>query len=281
MGLSGFKVDIAVFNPKDQTKAVMGIMLDGHRWNARNTVNDRDLLPVAVLENKMGWPLVERIKAAFETAKTIKPEAKKAPEPKEETQNEEQPQEQPENKDAIANLPQFTQAPVMPTGEQEDLDNLGSREIQAAIRSLAADITSFEGPVSATRLANFIGAAFGYTRITAKRIQSILSVGFVGHATDQEGFIYPKGIDPNAFKDFKAGEGRHPDEISLNELANIMNHICKAYQGCRKEQLIKVTSTALGISRQTTQIQTRLTLAIAQGIGTGRLVKQGEYLIAN
>ena len=68
---------------------------------------------------------------------------------------------------------------------------------------------------------------------------------------------------------------------SIPQLENLMNHICKVGQGCREEQLTKVTATALGIARLTTQIQTRLTLAIAQGIGTGRLVKQGEYLIAN
>ena len=169
----------------------------------------------------------------------------------------------------------------MPTGSQSDLDDLNNRAVQVAIRDLAADVTALEGPVSPARLASFVGAAFGYSRVTAKRAQGILSVGFVGHATDQEGFIYPRGIDPNSFSEFKVGQGRHPDEIALPELANIMNKICELGQGCREEQLTKVTGQTLGITRLTTQLQTRLNLAIALGISTGRLARQGEYLTAN
>jgi SpoU rRNA methylase family enzyme len=328
MGLSGFKVDIALYDPKDKTKAVMGILLDGPRWNSRNTVNDRDLLPVAVLENKMGWPLVERlwlpawlrdeageierIKAAFERAKTIKPNEQRISsgfaermsdmsgmrvlrdgewipmadlaKAKKEAPAEPQPAEQSDGdplSDQLAGLPRFTHSPVMPTGSQSDLDDLNNRAVQVAIRDLAADVTALEGPVSPARLASFVGAAFGYSRVTAKRAQGILSVGFVGHATDQEGFIYPRGVDPNSFSEFKVGQGRHPDEIALPELANIMNKICELGQGCREEQLTKVTAQTLGITRLTTQLQTRLNLAIALGISTGRLARQGEYLTAN
>ena len=197
-------------------------------------------------------------------------------------EEEPEPAEQPEEETIqLAGLPEFTQAPVMPTGEQADLDNLNSRAIQTSIRELAADITSFEGPVHPSRLASFVGAAFGYSRVTTKRAKDILSVGFIGHATDDEGFIYPKGVDPTTYKEFKVGNTRHPDQIALTELANLMNHICKVGQGCRKEQLLKVTAQTLGITRLTTQLQTRLTLAIALGIGSGRLTKQGDYLVAN
>ncbi len=95
----------------------------------------------------------------------------------------------------------------------------------------------------------------------------------------REGFSYPKGVDPNSYKEFKVGNTCYPDQIALSELANLMNHICKVGQGCRKEQLLKVTAQTLGITRLTTQLQTRLTLAIALGIGSGRLTKQGEYLL--
>ncbi len=181
--------------------------------------------------------------------------------------------------DQLAGLPKFTHPPVMPTGSQSDLDDLNNRAVQVATRDLAADVTSLKGPVSPARLASFVGAAFGYSRGAAKRAQGILSIGFIGHATDQEGFIYPRGIDPNNFSEFKVGEGRHPDEIALTELANIMNKICELGQGCREEQLLKVTAQTLGITRITTQLQTRLNLAIALGISTGRLARQGDYIL--
>ena len=68
--------------------------------------------------------------------------------------------------------------------------------------------------------------------------------------------------------------------MKVIQLTNPMNHTCKVGQGCHKEQLLKVSAQTLGITRLTTQLQTRLTLAIALGIGSGRLTKQGEYLTA-
>jgi SpoU rRNA methylase family enzyme len=61
VGLSGFKVDIAVYEKKTSEQAVMGILLDGASWNSRETVVDRDVLPSNVLVNKMAWPSVERV----------------------------------------------------------------------------------------------------------------------------------------------------------------------------------------------------------------------------
>jgi hypothetical protein len=61
VGLSDFKVDIAIYDPKDNTKAVLGILLDGDRWNSRETVSDRDCLSVSLLRDRMGWPAIERI----------------------------------------------------------------------------------------------------------------------------------------------------------------------------------------------------------------------------
>jgi hypothetical protein len=100
VGLSGFKVDIALYDPAEPSKAILGLLLDGARWNSRDTVSDRDSLPVAVLKNKMGWTAVnrvwlpswltdpqgevQRITQAFEEAKVASklPKPKRVPKPK-------------------------------------------------------------------------------------------------------------------------------------------------------------------------------------------------------
>lgn len=61
VGISGFKVDIAVFAKKDDTRAALGILLDGQRWSSRETVSDRDALPVTFLTKRMGWSQITRI----------------------------------------------------------------------------------------------------------------------------------------------------------------------------------------------------------------------------
>lgn len=61
VGLSGFRVDIAVYPSAESTDATLGILLDGPRWTSRETVSDRDALPVSFLQNRMGWPRITRM----------------------------------------------------------------------------------------------------------------------------------------------------------------------------------------------------------------------------
>ena len=59
--MSDFKVDIAIEDPDDPGRYILGILLDGERWRTRKTVGDRDALPMSLLQNKMGWAAIERI----------------------------------------------------------------------------------------------------------------------------------------------------------------------------------------------------------------------------
>lgn len=61
VGISGFRVDIAVYAAGDESTAILGILLDGQRWSSRETVSDRDALPVSFLEGRMGWPRITRM----------------------------------------------------------------------------------------------------------------------------------------------------------------------------------------------------------------------------
>ena len=61
VGLSDFKVDLAVALPSDPARPVMAVLLDGPGWARRGTVGDRDGLPVEVLSRMMRWPAVERL----------------------------------------------------------------------------------------------------------------------------------------------------------------------------------------------------------------------------
>lgn len=61
LGLSNFRVDIAIADPRDKEKCILGIMLDGPNWKQRHSASDRDVLPNVVLKNSMKWPGIERI----------------------------------------------------------------------------------------------------------------------------------------------------------------------------------------------------------------------------
>ena len=61
VGLSNFKVDLAVADAADPGHRLVAVLLDGPGYAARRTVQDRDSLPVSVLQRMMGWPRVVRI----------------------------------------------------------------------------------------------------------------------------------------------------------------------------------------------------------------------------
>lgn len=60
VGLSTFRVDLAVGNEEDEDWSV-AVLLDGPGWAKRSTVYDRDALPASVLHGAMGWKKVHRL----------------------------------------------------------------------------------------------------------------------------------------------------------------------------------------------------------------------------
>lgn len=58
VGLSDFKIDIAVKNPKDNNVYFCGIMLDGTNMTTAHLTNDRFVLRRAILRNR-GWRLIQ------------------------------------------------------------------------------------------------------------------------------------------------------------------------------------------------------------------------------
>ncbi|QIX27212.1 DUF4011 domain-containing protein [Nocardioides sp. JQ2195] len=61
VGLSNFRLDLVLARPENPERPILPVLLDGESWQQRVTVSDRDVLPVEVLQNLMGWPTVARI----------------------------------------------------------------------------------------------------------------------------------------------------------------------------------------------------------------------------
>ncbi|MDO5700259.1 MAG: DUF4011 domain-containing protein [Bowdeniella nasicola] len=61
VGLSDFKVDIALAHRDAPERYLAAVLLDTPAWSRRKTTIDRDLLPRFVLGKLMGWPRVRRV----------------------------------------------------------------------------------------------------------------------------------------------------------------------------------------------------------------------------
>ena len=61
VGLSDFRVDLSLASADCAGRPLVAVLLDGEAWRGRQTVGDRDGLPVEVLGGLMKWPAVERV----------------------------------------------------------------------------------------------------------------------------------------------------------------------------------------------------------------------------
>ena len=131
-------------------------------------------------------------------------------------------------------------SPMSPVliGDKNHLDYLHDSRVKEAVQKIAVQLTAAEGPVSADRLAKFIGACFGFDRVVANRISAINSIAFPGQQRDEEGFLFPSGETYFTFKEWRRGNEfslRHIQDISLSEISNAMRDICRVAQGVRPD----------------------------------------------
>jgi hypothetical protein len=303
VGMSEFKVDIAVFDPKKPDQGVLAILLDGPRWNSRATVSDRDVLPVEQLLHKKGWPSVERIwvaawlrdpsgeveriKKAFEEAKkapkrVAEPATTSAIEPIFTSRSSDDAQSSDPVDTLLDEVPEWEELILVdgtkiPKGYLDDLTN---PQVSGAIRTIAEKLTAKEGPVSPERLGKYVASCFGFDRVPAERVEAINNVAFPGHARDNEDFLYPKDVNPSRFSIWRHsanGSGRSVQDISLVEISNAMHAIVKAAQRLRVELLAKETARLFGIQKVSAATDLRMQAAIKFGLENGKLLQIDEY----
>jgi hypothetical protein len=61
VGLSGFKIDLALATKDEPDVPRVAVLLDGPAWAARQSTHDRYGLPREVLSTMLGWPAVEHV----------------------------------------------------------------------------------------------------------------------------------------------------------------------------------------------------------------------------
>jgi hypothetical protein len=307
VGLSDFKVDLAIADTKNPNRAVLGILLDGQRWSQRRTVTDRDALPVSMLVNRMGWAGVERIwlpnwlrspeseiarvKASFEKALLEGPRVtKKATQVKSSEPIFTRKTDLADERDfrgvnpfdsLLKEIPTWSPLGPKIIGAQQYLDYLHDKQIQGAVRDIVSQLTAHEGPVSSERLAKFVASCFGFNRVVSGRIAAINGVGFPGHVRDKEQFLYPAHQNPETYSEWRkspAGSGRSIQDVSIREIKNAMISIARVAQGVEQEELLRETSRVFGVQKMSKDIATRLESALKSAISVGELMEDKGYL---
>ncbi|HJP72946.1 MAG TPA: DUF3320 domain-containing protein [Pseudonocardiaceae bacterium] len=277
VGLSDFKVDLAIAAPEQPSIPLVAVLLDGPSWAARLTVRDRDGLPEEVLSALLHWPLVQRVwlpdwldhrDEVIERLVKVVADHPVAEVPVERPIVTTRPAAPPVMPDE--SLVRFT--PWRPTqaGTVDVLDQLPQPAALATLTAVLTDIVTAEGPIHADRLAKLAAGAFGLTRLTEVRRAAILSHLPAQLRRDHdEPVLWPAHLIPEDWRGFRTtppGADRPLEYVPLREIANAMAATARAAAGMRPDELSREVLAVFGGKRLTSTSAERLHTALDLGV---------------
>lgn len=319
LGLSNFKVDLAIEHPNKKGEYLLAILLDGPNWRKRPAANDRDILPVGVLEKNMGWKAVERIwmpewlrdpegekQRILRVLEELledweKPDATEIPLPPSDLPDFDELVQDPETEIVapttlaidrkavgvdISDVETFGEVDAnLVTDDKSLLQHTDHPEIQRVIGELIEVLTKFEGPVHPDRAVNFIARCFGFSRVQSNRYKAILgAISSSRFSRDEEGFIYPASETAGRFKIWRRGEDGNPRDIakiSMSELGNAMRDLCERTHGLEHGELVRQTMLSFGPKTLSAPIKKRLEKAVANAQSMQKITEDGDHFIAS
>lgn len=293
VGCSGYRIDLAVVDPENPGRYLLGIECDGATYHRAKTARDRDKLREAVLR-QLGWEIhriwsidwwenpkreLDRVEEAIRLAKIKASAAKKtesikpfkasipiannalAQQPKQQVQ----PTTKAEQYMGCA-LPMITR----PTNEFYINDAIVADQILMVVNS--------EGPVSHSLLCRRITQAWGMARVGNQidtRIQQLCSKLKL-NTTKHNSLIYywPENINPSDYAIFRVpgDERRNIEDISPEEISNAIHEILSSQISLPEDDLIREAAKVFGFQRKSPAIVKQL------GQGMDLLITRGNAI---
>ncbi|GAA0547357.1 DUF3320 domain-containing protein [Rhizomicrobium palustre] len=307
VGIAGLFIDVAVADPDQPGRYILGVECDGASYRAARSARDRDRIRRAVLEDH-GWYIhriwsadwfqrpgeeLERLIAKIEEAKaelrTRDAQRKTAP----------------------------RAVPVdVVTIERENVTEVGLAELEedaapfngpyqeACIRKppaapeelhltptgvlsyLAEQVVSREGPVHVDEVIARLRDAWGIERaggrIREAVERAVIASTAQGHMYREDNFLWLPGADPSVRNraEVRSLGLRKPEMLPPTELRAAILQVVQANFGATPDQVIQFVSRNLGFKATSAQLKSVIDAAISRGISSRDLVVQNELLVA-
>lgn len=290
VGCSGYRIDLAVVDPENPGRYLLGIECDGATYHRAKTARDRDKLREAVLR-QLGWEIhriwsidwwenpkreLDRVEEAIRLAKvkasapkktkSIKPVKASIPIANNATTRHSKQQAQSSTK-AEQYIGCVLPPVARPTNEFYSKDAIVSKQILTVVNS--------EGPVSHSVLCRRIAQAWGMTRVGNQidnRIQQLCSKLKL-NTTKHSNLVYywPKNIKPSDYSIFRVpgDERRNIEDISPEEISNAIHEILSNQICLPEDDLIREVAKVFGFQRKSPAILKQF------GLGIDILIKRG------
>jgi hypothetical protein len=164
-----------------------------------------------------------------------------------------------------------------PAGEKKVLDSLDDAKAARAVRRVLTAGLRTEGPVHRDRLVRVAAAAFGLSRVSPARRESLL--GLLPDGSEVGDFVWPADLDPATWTGFRrqaSGADRPLAQVAPQEIGNAMAALCRASGGLARSALFGATLEVFGTRRQTPALLPALEAGLAAAVAAGRLTEQPD-----
>lgn len=280
IGCSGFRIDVAVVDPHDSQRYILGIFCGTKSSFINNTAQDRHLAQMSILKG-LGWNTInvhildwidnkekaiskiESMIAEITSGRSVHTEQENiresADEPVFETEQALSLQQRCEN---------YIPYEVKSYGSAENFNERNISEISACVMN----ILRTEAPINRNVLTRKLASCYGIARVT-QNVRAVAEKAaeecsaVVTKAGDNE-FVWLSEQDPAAYNKCRAvypdGFKRSLDEISPEEISAAIKLIITSQGSMEREDLIRETARLFGFSRVSSVIESAVSLGIRE-----------------
>jgi very-short-patch-repair endonuclease len=310
VGCSGYRIDLAVVDPKAPGRYLVGIECDGATYHSAATARDRDRLRASVLRS-LGWRLtriwstdywhdpvgeLDRIEAEIELARTalrdgsffdvaargseaavVGSDAVGSDAVGEEGHQSE-PQDESDAEPRSEHVaPEVGDAPVDPDGPR--LYAVASLLEQMDDRAMAGLLLSTESPIVFARFARTLGDAWGVHRVT-DRLRERVRSALPQLSVEEEEVLWMDADQRSNFRGFRVPEHerdeRSAEELPIPEVTNAMAWLLRQHHALAAEDLAREAARCFGIQRLGNVVRQVMDRALESLRSTGRCVADGS-----
>ena len=292
IGCAGFRIDMAVVDPRQPGQYLIGIECDGAQYHSSHVARDRDRLRQQILEG-LGWKIhrvwstdwyrnssesKQKLVEVIEKIKAL-PLEKKESKPLEKPQTVEKPVDSiPDPTPVIQNPPVHNSKAQIPDYKfcSSVYPDANLMEIpQKYLEQIICNIVAIEGPIHTEELIQRIKSNTGNQRITPtikKRI--LLSCGSATRRGDirrQEEFFWQPQSPASVLRKRNNDQGIVIEWICDQEISEAINYILHQQYATTKDDLITSTRKIFGFQKNTDKVTTRISGVIENKIKTSEL----------
>lgn len=304
VGCSGYRIDMAVVDPRAPGRYLLGIECDGASYHSSASARDRDRLRQHVLES-LGWKLhriwstdwwfspdreLQKLQAQLEAV--VAQESSASPDELPEVVEETVIQEEPP---LFAGLAPIETAPSrMPElakyvpadivgGKPEAFYELGAAPL---IRDGVARIIMQEGPVPDSVLFERVARAWGLKRTgprIVERLQRLVPGEAIRTTDGGKTFYWPPGTKPEGWSNFRVADDnerskRHVSDVPLEEIGALVKHLLEQAGASSRQDLARTACKLLGMSRTPAEAEARVDAAIQRLLRSAQVREEDGYL---